>query len=167
LFKQRFFSWFDSYDIYNESGEPVYSVKGKLAWGHCLRIYDCGGTHVGTVREKVLSLLPRFEIYQGDQMIGSVRKELTLIRPKFNIDYNGWKVNGNWMEWDYTVTNPSGQTVAVISKELLRLTDTYVLDIADPQNALDVLMLALALDAEKCSRSGAMNGVDTFPGGPA
>ncbi len=27
LFKQRFFSWFDSYDIYNESGETVYTVK--------------------------------------------------------------------------------------------------------------------------------------------
>ena len=28
LFKQRFFSWFDSYDIYNEAGETVYTVKG-------------------------------------------------------------------------------------------------------------------------------------------
>ena len=24
LFKQRLFSWFDSYDIYNEAGETVY-----------------------------------------------------------------------------------------------------------------------------------------------
>ena len=33
LFKQRFFSWFDSYDIFNEAGETVYSVEGQLAWG--------------------------------------------------------------------------------------------------------------------------------------
>ena len=33
LFKQRFFSWFDSYDIYNEAGETVYTVEGKLSWG--------------------------------------------------------------------------------------------------------------------------------------
>ena len=33
LFKQRFFSWFDSYDIYNEAGETVYVVKGQLSWG--------------------------------------------------------------------------------------------------------------------------------------
>lgn len=31
LFKQRMFSWFDSYDIYNEAGEVVYVVKGQLA----------------------------------------------------------------------------------------------------------------------------------------
>ena len=28
LFKQRVFSWFDSYDIYNEAGDAVYEVKG-------------------------------------------------------------------------------------------------------------------------------------------
>lgn len=30
LFKQRMFSWFDSYDIYNEAGDAVYEVKGVL-----------------------------------------------------------------------------------------------------------------------------------------
>lgn len=33
LFKQRFFSWFDSYDIYNEDGQIIYQVEGKLSWG--------------------------------------------------------------------------------------------------------------------------------------
>ena len=33
-FKQRFFSWFDSYDIYYEDGSVAYTVEGKLAWGH-------------------------------------------------------------------------------------------------------------------------------------
>lgn len=32
LFKQRFF-WFDSYDIYDEDGNTVFTVEGKLAWG--------------------------------------------------------------------------------------------------------------------------------------
>ena len=40
LFKQRFFSWFDSYDIYNEDQKPVFTVKGQLSWGHRLLIYD-------------------------------------------------------------------------------------------------------------------------------
>ena len=31
LFKQRFFSWLDSYDIYDEMGNTVYTVKGDLA----------------------------------------------------------------------------------------------------------------------------------------
>ena len=60
LFKQRLFSWFDSYDIYDEAGETVFTVKGRLSWGHCLEIYDRFGEHVGTVKEEVLTLLPRF-----------------------------------------------------------------------------------------------------------
>lgn len=31
LFRQRFFSWFDSYDIYNDNEETVYTVKGQLS----------------------------------------------------------------------------------------------------------------------------------------
>ena len=43
LFKQKMFSWLDSYDIYNEQGEVVFTVKGQLDWGHCLKIYDSSG----------------------------------------------------------------------------------------------------------------------------
>ena len=45
-FKQRFFSWFDSYDIYHEDGSVAYTVEGKLSWGHCLHILNPqGGAH--------------------------------------------------------------------------------------------------------------------------
>lgn len=54
LFKQRLFSWFDSYDIYDEKEQTVYVVKGQLAWGHCLKIFNVYGEEVGTVKEKVL-----------------------------------------------------------------------------------------------------------------
>ena len=38
-----------------------------------------------------------------------------------------------------------------ISKELFNWTDTYVIDVPDPANALCTLMVALAIDADKCS----------------
>lgn len=46
LFKQRLFSWFDSYDIYDEAGNTAFVVKGELAWGHLLRIYNSCGKEV-------------------------------------------------------------------------------------------------------------------------
>ena len=57
------------------------------------------------------------------------------------------------MEWDYTIVSASRGTVATIGKELFRWTDTYVIDVADPADALHALMVVLAIDAEKCSRS--------------
>ncbi len=152
LFKQRFFSWFDSYDIYDESGNIVFTVKGELSWGHLLRIYDANGNSIGTVKEKVLTWLPKFEMYLGDIYAGCIQKELTFFKPKFNIDFNGWQVNGDWLEWDYGIIDDLGYNIATISKEIWNWTDTYVINVNDSQNALCVLMLVLAIDAEKCSR---------------
>ena len=152
LFKQRFFSWFDSYDIYNESGETVYTVKGQLSWGHCLKIYDAQDREIGTVKERIFTFLPKFEMYLGDRYIGCISKEFTFFIPKYNIDCNGWEVEGDWLEWDFQILSSSGRPVASVSKELWNWTDTYVIDVLDPQDALCALMLVLAIDAEKCSR---------------
>ena len=152
LFKQRFFSWFDSYDIYDELGNTMFVVKGELAWGHLLRIYDAAGNEVGYIKERVLTFLPKFEMYIGGRYAGCISKEFTFFKPQFNIDYNGWRVDGNWFEWDYIILNAAGQGIASISKEIWNWTDTYMIDIPEAQNALTVLMLVLAIDAEKCSR---------------
>lgn len=152
LFKQRFFSWFDSYDIYDESGKTIYTVKGQLSWGHCLKIFDSVGNEIGMVKERVLTLLPKFEIYLGNNYVGCISKEFAFFKPKYNIDYNGWHMEGDFFEWDYRILDVSGQCVADISKQLFNWTDTYVIDVYNPQDALCALMLVLAIDAEKCSR---------------
>lgn len=153
LFKQRFFSWFDSYDIYDEAGNTMFVVKGELAWGHLLRIYDANDNEIGHIKEKILTWLPKFEIYIEDRYIGCISKELTFFKPKYDIDCNGWHVEGDWFEWDYSIIDSAGQNVASISKELWNWTDTYVIDVTDPKDAVCALMLVLAIDAEKCSRS--------------
>ena len=135
-FKQRMFSWFDSYDIYymngpEETGAVAYTVEGKLAWGHCLHILDPQGRHIATVKQQVF----------------------TFLRPSFNLDYNGWRVEGSFMEWDYTILDGAGRQVAAVSKELFHWTDTYVIDVADERDALYALMVVLAIDAEECSRN--------------
>ena len=154
LFKQRLFSWFDSYDIYNEAGNTVYVVKGELSWGHLLRIYDASGNDLGMIKEKVFTWLPKFEMYLGERYIGRITKEFSPFKPRFNIDCNGWQISGDWLGWNYTIQNASGQAVAAVSKEIWNWTDTYAIEVYNPQDALCVLMMVLAIDAEKCSRQG-------------
>ena len=152
LFRQRFISWFDSYDIYDEYGNTVFVVKGQLSWGHCLKIYDARGVHVGTLKERVITILPRFDMYAEGRKVGTIGKNLTLFRPRFSINCKGWQVRGSIMEWNYQIINRRGKHIAKISKELLHFTDTYAINIADPQNALYVLMMVIAIDVEKCTR---------------
>ena len=96
LFKQRMFSWFDSYDIYDENENTVYVVKGQLSWGHCLKIFDTEENELGTVKQEVLTWLPKFELYEGENYIGCLEKELGWFKPRYNIDFNGWHVGGRF-----------------------------------------------------------------------
>ncbi|MBD5461209.1 MAG: hypothetical protein HDR26_09770 [Lachnospiraceae bacterium] len=151
LFKQRFFSWFDSYDIYDEYGNTVYTVEGKLSWGHCLHILDVQGEHIGTVQEKVLTMLPKFELYMGNRYIGQVKREFSFFIPKYTLDCMGWNIEGDIMGWDYRITDSFGNGVASVEKKIWNWTDTYELSFADGGNALYILMIVLAIDAANCS----------------
>lgn len=154
IFKQRLFSWFDSYDIYDEAGNTVFTVEGQLSWGHCLKIFDPTGSELGTVKQRVFALPPKFDLYRGDARIGCIQKEFKLFSHHYNIDCNGWHVEGNWLGWDYSIVDAAGRPAASISKELWNWTDTYVIDVVNPQDALTALMVVLAIDAEKCSSGG-------------
>ncbi|MBQ2517780.1 MAG: LURP-one-related family protein, partial [Clostridia bacterium] len=152
--KQRFFSWFDSYDIYDDEGNTLYTVKGQLSWGHKLNIYDAEGYFLGTVKERIFTLTPTFELYIGDELVGTIRREfLSIFHPRYEIDLNGWSAEGNFWEWDYVIKNHDGSVAATVSKELFHWTDHYTIDVRDPADCLMALMFVLAVDAEKCSRN--------------
>lgn len=98
LIKQRVFSWTDTYDIYDEDGNVRYFVKGDFfSIGHRLRVFDSSQNEIGLIQEKLLHLLPTFEVYVGGQFYGKVSRKITFLRPKYIVDYNGWEVEGNMM----------------------------------------------------------------------
>ena len=153
LFKQRLFSWLDSYDIYDEAGNVVYRVEGKISFGHKLFIYNHNHEHIATIKEEVLTLLSRFSMYINEQYIGCIQEELSFFKPKFQIDCNNWRVEGDFWQWDYQIVNQQNQVVGTINKDIFHVTDTYNLTITNPQDALYVLMIVLAIDAQKCTRN--------------
>lgn len=151
LFKQRMFSWFDSYDIYNEQGTPLFQVKGQLAWGHRLNIFSPDGGHIATVQQAVFAFLPRFDLYLGNDLIGCLKKQLSFFKPLYTVDALGWTAQGDIFGWNYSITDSRGVEVASVTKELFNWTDTYIIDVIDERDALAALMFVLAVDAEKCS----------------
>ena len=105
------------------------------------------------IKEKIFTFLPKFELYIGDSYAGCISKEFAFFHPKYNIDCNGWHVDGDIFEWDYSIVGADGYLIAEISKQLFNWTDTYTIDVIYPENALCALMVVLAIDAEKCSRN--------------
>lgn len=152
LIKQRVFSWGDTYDIYDEAGNVKYVVKAEIfSFGHQLHVYDAFNNEVGQINQKLFTFLPQFEIQIGGRLCGTISKQFTLFSPKYEIDFNGWRIEGNFLGWDYDVYAGCSPIIH-ISKELFHWGDTYVIDFANPQDELMGMMLVVAIDAANCDK---------------
>ena len=152
LIKQRVFSWTDSYDVYDGSGMPKYFVKAAfLALGHQIHVYDKQtGQEVGSVHQRLFSLLPTFDIVIGGSVVGTIRKKFTFLSQNYDVDFRGWHVEGDFLGWDYRILE-QGMQVMSISKQLFHWGDTYALRYAHPGDELSGLLLVIAIDAANCS----------------
>lgn len=151
LIKQRVFSWTDTYDVYDENGSVKYFVKAEfLTLGHRLHVYDESRNEVGVIRQKLMTLLPAFEIETGGVVRGRIEKQFTLFRPKYEVDFNGWRAEGDFLGWDYDVYSGCSAVIH-ISRQLFRWGDTYVIDILNPEDELMGLLLVIAIDAANCT----------------
>ena len=92
LIKQLVFSWTDSYDVYDETGEARYFVKAELfSFGHQIHVYDKrSGRELGSIHQRLFSFMPTFEIVIDGQVRGEVRREFSFFRPRYYVDYRGW-----------------------------------------------------------------------------
>lgn len=155
--KQRIFSWGDRYDVYDETGEARYEVRSALfSLGHQIHVYDKqadeGHDEVGSIRQKLFTLMPTFEIEIGGRVIGTVRKKFTLLRQNYEVDYRGWDVDGNFLGWNYRVVQSDREVIA-ITKEIWNWSDTYTLTFRNPADEIPGLLLVLAIDAANCSHN--------------
>lgn len=152
MIKQRVFSWSDTYDVYDENGNPKYFVKNEIfSLLHRIHVEDMQGNEIGTIKQDFTFFFPRFEIEIGGRAYGSIEKQFSQFCPKYDVDYNGWRCEGNFLAWDYDVYEGCSSVVH-ISKEPFHWGDTYVIDIADPKDEIMALMLVIAIDAANCSQ---------------
>ncbi|MDE6188992.1 MAG: LURP-one-related family protein [Clostridia bacterium] len=151
-FKQKMFSLAGKYQIFDEQDQVVYTIKGRVSIPKRFEISDASGQKVATLKSKVFDFLPTFRLFMGDEEIGKVKRKFSFFKPKFAVDCNGWSINGDIWTWNYQIVDANGELVATLTKKVFSLVDTYFMDIVNPDNALMVLMVVLAIDAEKAER---------------
>lgn len=151
--RQRVFSWSDTYDVYDDSGEARYYVEAEIfTFGHQIHVYDKrSGKEVGSVHQKLFTFLPEFEIVIGGRTVGTIRKEFSFFTPHYYVDFRGWDVEGEIFHWDYEVKSGT-RTVMTISKEVMTWGDTYTLRYSDVGDEIPGLLLVIAIDAANCSK---------------
>ena len=92
-------------------------------------------------------MLPEYLIYLDGEYTAKIKKEFSLLRPKFKIDSNfgQYSVEGNFLGYDFKIMK-NGNVVAYVSKKFFAIRDSYGVDIADNENDLLILALVIIID---------------------
>lgn len=159
VIKEKAFTILDQYDIKDEDDNVVYKVKGKIDITKRLDVYDAKGECVGKIKEKMIKLVPHYEIFMGDEHIGDITKDIfKLVKDKYSFDYNDWKIKGDLINFNYDI-KAGVKKVAEISRKAIRIiTPTYVIDVANKKDVLPAVLVAVAIfamqdDAQKEKKS--------------
>ena len=150
MMRQKVFSIGGRYAIQNERGEDAFFVNGEVfSLGHKLSFEDTKGNELLYIAQKLLSFGPTYELYRGDEHVGTIRKELfTFFQCTFEIhtdDRGDLEAQGDFSDHEYAVTR-GGETVAAISKQWFTWGDTYGVDIADGEDPVLILASTVVID---------------------
>jgi uncharacterized protein YxjI len=150
LLKQRFWSIGDDFRILDEENRERYYVRGRVfSIGDKLSMQDETGAEVAFIRERLLSWGPTYEITLADGSSAILKKELfTFFRCSFEIDgpgANDYEAQGDFMDHEYEITGRYG-SAAWISKKWFSWTDSYGVEILDPENEVLLLATAVVID---------------------
>jgi uncharacterized protein YxjI len=102
---------------------------------------------VAFISETVTFFMPRFSIIRDGSEVAEVVREFSLFRPKYRIDGLGWRVEGDFFDHEYWLTDENGAIVTTVSKAWFSWGDAYEIDISDSVDPVTALAVVLIIDA--------------------
>lgn len=152
LIKQRIFNlWRSSFYIQNEAGENCFLVKSDVRFLFRLTIYDLNNNPLIKIKKRYFRVFPRYDVYSPEgKLLFFVKSKFALFSKKAKIQsqdsaYNGLRIKGNILAWEFDIEKDD-KVLARISKKLLRLSDTYTVQVADEENAVKYLAIGIIMD---------------------
>ena len=144
--KEKVFSWGDHFYVRDAAGRETYEVRGEVfSLGKKLHVCDMQGREVALITQRLLTFLPKYEVYVREEKVAEVKQVFSLLRPRFVVEGLNWDVEGRIMWHDYEITR-NGSSVVTIRKEWMTWGDSYELDIANPADEIFALAVVLTID---------------------
>jgi len=149
--RQKLISIGDDFWIENAKGQKVYKVDGKaLRIRKTLEFEDKNGKKLAQIKERLLSIKDTMVVEDAKgKDIATVKQALIApLRDKWNVNVKGGDdltVQGNILDLEYDIKQ-GRRKIAEVSKKWFTITDTYGVEIADGQNDVLILAIAVAVD---------------------
>jgi uncharacterized protein YxjI len=147
----------DDFWIENAEGERVYKVDGKaLRLRKTLIFEDLKGNKLAKIQERLLPIKETMVVEDGEgNQLAVIKKGLIApLGDHWSVNVRGGPdldVQGNILDHEYSIMERR-QKIADVSKKWLSITDTYGVEIAEEQN--DILILAIAIAIDMMSHDG-------------
>ncbi len=150
VMKQKFWCMGDDFVIRDSEGNDCYLVDGRaFSFGHHLRFLDMEGNELASIRERLLSWGPTYEIERPGQAPTIVKKEhFTFFYCKFDVDGPGnqdYESTGDFLDHEYEIEGGNGRA-AHITRSWLSLTDSYGIEIAEDEDPVLMLAIVVVID---------------------
>jgi uncharacterized protein YxjI len=155
--RQKLMSIGDDFWIENAEGERVYKVDGKaLRLRKTLIFEDLKGNKLAKIQERLLPIKETMVVEDGEgNQLAVIKKGLIApLGDHWSVNVRGGPdldVQGNILDHEYSIMERR-KKIADVSKKWLSLTDTYGVEIADGEN--DILILAVAIAIDMMSHDG-------------
>ncbi|SMQ17644.1 Uncharacterized protein YxjI [Streptomyces sp. Ag82_O1-12] len=148
LVYDRLLGFGDDYWIEDDRGSKVFLVDGKaLRLRDTWELKDTQGRVLVDIHQKMLALRDTMVLQRSGEPLATIRrKRLSLLRNHYRVslaDGNELDVSGKILDREFAVEY-DGELLAVISRRLLTLRDTYGVDVVR-EDADPALLIAVAV----------------------
>lgn len=152
--RERAWSLTESFVVRDEAGQMVFDIKGKFFHiGDDLVMYDrFTGQPLVHIKQRILSLLPRYEIYRNNQHWASIHEQFRFFGERFKVEGdNGmvFHINGDIWRWNFTVSDNNGNLLAQIGRQFSLFRDSYAINVAQGVDAPFIIALAIVIEMVK------------------
>ncbi len=149
--RERAWSLREDFLIRDDAGNAVFEVRGKFFHiGDDLVLFDrYNRQELVHIKQRVISLLPHYDIYRGGQHWASVSEQFRLFGERFKVQGdNGmvFHVDGDIWQWNFGVSDNYGNLLGRVSRQLSIFRDSYALDIASGVDAPFIIALAIVIE---------------------
>ncbi|MFF5252497.1 LURP-one-related/scramblase family protein [Streptomyces leeuwenhoekii] len=157
LVYDRLLGFGDDYWIEDDRGNKVFLVDGKaMRLRDRWELKDVRGRVLIDIRQKMLALRDTMVIERGGEPLARIkRKRLSLLRNHYRVslaDGNELDVSGRILDREFAIEY-DGELLAVVSRRLLTVRDTYGVDIvredADPALLIAVTVCVIHLSEKE------------------
>lgn len=148
-------------EVTDEKGEVAYRAETQFPSIHDkTEIYDASGRHIAHMERKLLTIHQIHYVDMDDGRSFTLSNELMhIVRDVTNIEGLGWRLEGNFIQLNFTIKDADGELIALVSQKFMSLHDKYAVDIYKPEYEEEVVAILITLqhmirDREASASSG-------------